>query len=273
MSTCRGICVISVPKSGTMLLSRCLERMSGAPAVFGLRQKSMAQLADDLDAGWHPAIRAAADPRCLDTQAMCRRYAQMLARHRNRMDRGGEPSGHKLILSDHGYSSFLQFLVNPSVTQILEPAALVDWAREHRLAPVFLYRSIPEVANSLAWFLAGGKSFLLSLRHRDEAAQLVVDLYAPVIAAQTAAWLDVARRGHVLLLSYEALIADPARHLLAVAGAGHLSVDAHRLASEAAGYRSWTYRMKSSGSGWRDTFTQDQQQALLAMNRNVGMSH
>lgn len=279
MNDCRGLCVISIPKSGTMFVSRFLERATGTPVVFGLQPRTATQLAAELASGWHPAIRAAADPRCVDMQAMCRRFALMLARHRGAAAAGSTgtsafdvPGGEPLILSDHGYSSFLQFLINPCPEQILDPDALIRRAREQGLAPVFLYRSLTGVANSLALFLAAGKSFLLSLQSRDIAAQLVVDLYAPVLAAQTRAWLQAAERHQVLALSYEKLVADPQRHLFEVARIGQLAGDPLQFAGEAGSYRPWTYRSRAANASWRDTFTAHQQQSLIAMDMVAGVT-
>lgn len=260
MTDARGVCMISIPKSGTMFLSRYLERITSCPVVFGIEHRSSQQLAQELGAGWHPAIQEAADPRCTETAAMCRRFAQMLARNRDATD-----NGKPLILSDHGYTSFLQFLINPLSNQILEPLSLIKQARERGLATVFLYRSLPDVANSLALFLASGKSFLLALRSREQAASLVARLYAPVLAQQTAAWLDIAASQNVLAISYDALIAEPARWIREVARLGNLDVDKVQLQQHAGDYRSWTYRSQQGKFGqasWRDTFTPAQQAVL-----------
>ncbi len=247
MSRWRGLCLISIPKSGTMFLSRYLERVTGTSVVFGLEPRSAQQLALELTSGWHPAIQAATVSQQDSTRLMCQRYAQMLARHRpSAQEAQDEPQ--PSLLSDHGYTNFLQFLINPSMGQVCDPHALIRWASERQLATVFLHRSLPEVANSLALFLASGKSFLLSLRSIREAAALVTELHAPVLAAQTALWLDIAPRYQVPVLSYDALIADPARWIRTLAQLGNLNVQEALLQDDASAYRSWTYRQRQGQS-------------------------
>ncbi len=260
MSQSRGLCLIAIPKSGTMFLSRYLERVTGRPVVFGLDQQSAHQLARELDSGWHPAIRAAADPGSLRTNIMCQRFAQMLARHRQSKETDDQPR----ILSDHGYHSFLQFLINPSLGQIRDPASIIGSASERQLATVFLHRSLSDVANSLALFLASRKSFLLSLNSAREAAALVAELRAPVIAAQTSLWLKVAAQQRLTVVSYAALVAEPARWIRELAQLGNLPVDQQRLHDDANAYRSWTYRRQTgmSATTWRQTFTSEQQAVL-----------
>ncbi len=262
MTEARGLCLISIPKSGTMFLSRYLERMTGCKVVFGIEKRSAKALSLELAGGWHPAIRAAADPRSLDITAMCRRFALML--NRNRVNGDSHSKG---IVSDHGHTSFLQFLINPSAAHIASPRMLIQWARERGLAPVFLYRSLPEIANSFAHFLTSGRSFLLTLRTLEHAAEIVADLYAPVLAEQTATWLDIAAQENVLALAYRDLISDPARWVKAVARQSDLPLEAAVLSRLPTAYRPWTYRHRQSASddSWRDGFTVHQQAALTAL--------
>lgn len=263
MRDSQGLCVISIPKSGTMFLSRYLERVTACPVIFGRERRTATELAQDLDAGWHPAIRDAADPQHADIALMCRRFALMLNRNRQAL----EGRNRKLILSDHGHTNFLQFLINPKFAQICDPRELVRWSRDRGMTPVFLYRAIPEIANSLAHFLAAGKSFLLTLRTRADAARIVSELHAPVLARQTAAWLEVAAEQKVLALSYSELVADPAHWIREVARRANMLVDPGRLHEDAAAYRSWTYRSKpgKSRESWRSSFTPVQQAALEAL--------
>lgn len=266
MSESRGLCVISIPKSGTMFLSRYLERVTGRSVVFGLEQRSAQQLAHEMRAGWDPAILSAAGSRCVSTRIMCRRYAQMLARNRAAAKNEQAIS----IFSDHGHTNFLQFLINPALDQILDPRALIRWASDRQLATVFLYRELSAVANSLALFLASGKSFLLSLRSVEEAAALVVKCHAPVLAAQTALWLQAAAENHTAVLSYDELIAEPAHWIRKLAQLGNLSCNDELLHNDASAYRSWTYRNQNdkdkASASWRDTFNSEQQAALSALS-------
>jgi hypothetical protein len=262
MNEARGLCLISIPKSGTMFLSGYLEKISQCKAVFGLERRSAAELARELTQGWHPDIQAAADDRSIDLASMCRRFALMLNRNRPQ----GDCMPTSGIVTDHGYTSFLQFLINPSPDQIACPRMLIQWARDRSLAPVFLYRPIPEVANSLALFLASGKSFLLILRSIEQAADIVTNLHAPVLAAQTAAWLDIASEQNVLALSYQELIADPSRWIAEVARQSMLPIVVGKLSEDPAAYRPWTYRRRSQMSAsWCDTFNPRQQAVLRSL--------
>ncbi len=262
MNEARGLCLISIPKSGTMFLSGYLEKISQCKALFGLGRRSATELAGELTRGWHPAIQAAADDRSVDLALMCRRYALMLSRNRAQ----GECLPTRGIVTDHGYTSFLQFLTNPSPAQIACPRMLIQWARERSLHPVFLYRPVPEVANSLALFLASGKSFLLTLRSLEQAADIVTNLHAPVLAAQTSAWLNIASEQNVLALSYQELITNPSHWIAEVARQSRLPIAPGMLSEDPAAYRPWTYRRRSQVSAsWCDTFNARQQAVLRSL--------
>lgn len=256
MTVKRGLCLISVPKSGTMFLSRYLERSSGVPVVFGIEGQTETQLASGLDEGWHPEIQAALDPGSPDIKTMARRFAQMLARNRNRHSGGTGVS----ILSDHGYHNFLAFLTNPAVKQIQNPRWIVDWAQARNLAPVFLYRDIRAVANSLVHFLVARKSFLLGIKSLEEAADLVTRLYVPVLAEQIERWRLLDGESELLTVSYENLMANPAHWIPRICAHANLPCVQEDVSNAPENYQSWTFRSK--GASWSDTFTDSQQRAL-----------
>ena len=206
----RGVCLISIPKSGTMFLSRYLEAQAAAPVVFGLQAHSAAALTETLAEGPHPKIAAARRLGGAGPEAMARRFALMLARNRAALAGKG-----RVILSDHGYHSFLKFLIDPEASDILAPAQVVEQARALDLAPVFLHRDLAEVANSLLLFLTSGKSFLLDLEGGEAVAELVADLYVPVLARQIARWRAAAADLGVLVVDYAQLMQDPAASLAA----------------------------------------------------------
>lgn len=252
----RGLCLISIPKSGTMFLSRYLERSSGIPVVFGLDAQTEAQLMHGLVKGWHPDIQAALMPNSHDIKIMVRRFAQMLARNRQQQS---YDSGMR-ILSDHGYHNFLAFLSNPCVEQIQEPRSLVAQAQHLELAPVFLYRDIRAIANSLVHFLVAKKSFLLSISSLEAATDLVTRLYAPILAEQTARWRSLNSDPALLSVSYEQLIADPAYWISRICAHAGLPCEAMDAARAPENYRSWTFRSKAAS--WHDTFSTSQQATL-----------
>jgi len=255
----KGICLISVPKSGTMFLSRYLERLIGEPVIFGLEDQTESSLLADIEDGWHPEIHAVLDTRSPDLETMSKRFAQMLSRNRR-----ADSSGDRMrIFSDHGYSNFLQFLINPSTSQIQNPYDIVEWALERNLAPVFLYRDIRAVANSLVHFLASKKSFLVDVRSIEEAATLVTRLHAPVLAEQIQTWRRLKDDPNVLSVSYEELIADPESWIQSICKHGNISCHTDGLAEAPDNYRSWTFR--GSKASWKDTFTVEQQVLLNSL--------
>lgn len=255
----RGLCLISVPKSGTMFVSRYLAQWTGSRVVFGLDGGDAPTLMRGLSDGWHPAIAAATNTRSHDLATMTRRFAQMLSRNRVPAAQESGP----VIYSDHGLHSFLSFLINPRITDLQDPAQVCSWASERHLAPVFLYRDIRGIANSLAHFLASGKSFLLGLRDLPEACDLVVRLHAPVLAQQMRTWRRQAGAHGVLCVAYEDVMAQPRHWLGAICRHGQLPWAANCGVDAPNDYRSWTYRR--SGGDWAATFTGDQQNALNAL--------
>ncbi|MHB1123192.1 MAG: sulfotransferase [Ramlibacter sp.] len=257
MSTPRGICVISVPKSGTMFLSRYLEKRTGIAVVFGLDAVGPPGLRRQLQPGWNEEIRGVRAACSPELEVMTRRFALMLARNRSQAQRRHDAPA---IVSDHGFSSFLRFLVDPRVEDIQPPQEVCAWAAARDLAPVFLHRDLRDVASSLAHFLASGKSFLVTIRSLEDAADLVARLYAPVLAAQMRLWKQEARALGVLCVSYEDLMAQPARCIQEICGRGGLPCEAQGLAAAPENYRSWTYRARRSD--WANAFSSRQQSAL-----------
>lgn len=259
MSTTRGVCLISVPKSGTMFLSRYLEKMTGSPVIFGLNGLGAHGLRRELEAGWHAEIRSRRAEKSPDIDVMTRRFALMLARNRSSAEHGGRPP----IFSDHGLSAFLRFLINPRNEEIQHPRDIAEWAGARNLATVFLYRDIRAVCSSLAHFLASNKSFLIGIETLESAADLVTRLYAPVLAEQMRLWQENAAAHGVLLVSYEDLMEDPARWIESICRRGGLPCGSSGVAEAPDSYRSWTYR--ANRTGWSSAFSADQQAALNAL--------
>lgn len=252
----QGICLISVPKSGTMFLSRYLEKTAGSPVTFGLNSLQAHELRRELQAGWHPEIQAMLAASSPDIEVMSRRFALMLARNRSSQRYEGKPR----IFSDHGLHSFLRFLINPSAQEIQSPGAVAEWAGARNLATVFLYRDIRAVSSSLAHFLASSKSFLLGIESLASASDLVTRLYAPVLMEQMRQWQRAAAANDVLCVSYEELMADPAQWIGAVCRHGGLPHELDGIAEAPGSYRSWTYR--ANRTDWSSAFSMAQQAAL-----------
>lgn len=255
MSIQNGICLISVPKSGTMFLSRYLEKIAGSPVIFGLQGLSAPALRQQLSDGWRDEIKSNLSASSPSLEVMTRRFSLMLERNRVR----GQQSGKPLIYSDHGLSSFLRFLINPRNEEIQSPQEIINWANENKLATVFLYRDIRAIANSLAHFLASNKSFLIGIDSLEHAAELVARYYAPVLAEQMRVWQAHAP-ADVLCVSYEELMQDPAHWIQLICRKGGLPCDSTGIAGAPDSYRSWTYR--SNGAGWTGTFSEAQQAVL-----------
>ena len=118
----RGICLISVPKSGTMFLARGLEMVTGQKVVVGVFPRTAADLKAELAAGWMPEVEAVRDPRSPTADVMARRFALMMARNRT-AGAGGEREG---IVSDHGFRNYLRFLVRPAIDEVEDPARIIE---------------------------------------------------------------------------------------------------------------------------------------------------
>ncbi|WP_310452582.1 sulfotransferase [Sulfuritalea sp.] len=260
MSTSHGICLISVPKSGTMFLSRYLEKLADAPVIFGLNGLGAHSLRRELEVGWHADIRSRRAESSPNIDVMTRRFALMLARNRSAAQHGGRPP----IFSDHGLSSFLRFLINPRNEEIQHPREISEWAGARNVATVFLHRDIRAVSNSLAHFLASSKSFLIGIDTLESAADLVVRLYAPVLAEQMRLWQKNAAAHDVLCVSYEDLMANPTHWIEAICQRGGLPYESRGVADAPDSYRSWTYRTNRQ-DGWSSSFSADQQAALNAL--------
>ncbi|MBC7984567.1 MAG: sulfotransferase domain-containing protein [Candidatus Obscuribacterales bacterium] len=243
-----------------MFLSRYLERITGAPSVFGLSSKTAAELLGELqDKGWHPSIRSALHASSADLNVVARRFALFMARGRTAI-----PGQSSALLSDHGLHNFLRFLINPTIDEIYNPAQLIDWAAERQLTLVYLHRDICGIANSLAHFLAAGKSFLVKVDSLTAAAELVSNLYAPVLAEQMKQWQRFANDPRVISVQYEALIKDPRTWIGEICRRGNIPHQPEELIQTADEYPSWTYR-RGQGGSWRTTFSTVQQTRLEAL--------
>lgn len=231
-----------------MFVSRYLEAQAAAPVVFGLQALSAPALGATLSSGVHPKIAAVRRAGGAGPEVMVRRFALMLARNRAALAGSG-----RVILSDHGYHSFPKFLIAPEDSDIISPAQVVQQARALGLAPVFLHRDLAEVANSLLLFLTSGKSFLLDLEPSEAVAELVAELYVPVLARQIAQWRAAAAELGVLVVDYAQLMRDPAATLGAICRHGGLPQPDADAATAPASYRPWTWR-GDRALGWRDTF-------------------
>ena len=241
-----------------MFLSRYLERLSGIPVVFGLENPGEARLRQELSGEWHPEVKSALRPGSPGPERIAKRFAQMLSRNR-----GDTGNGKPQLISDHGFHSFLRFLVKPSKAEIRPPEDIVAWAAQRDLAVVYLYRDIRAVANSLTHFLASGRSFLLDIGTLQQAAQLAAEIYAPVLAQQMREWGNLAGDQRVLSVAYEELVKEPAALVKEICDRGGIPFDEEDLIQTTEQYPSWTYR-GSKGGSWRETFTAEQQDRLAA---------
>jgi hypothetical protein len=255
-----GICLISVPKSGTMFMSRYLEKFTGISAEFGLQPKTQLELLKELRDGWNPDVQAALHSGSPDIRAMTRRFSRFLARQRHDENASSKDT---VILSDHGLHSFLRFLVKPSTEEICAPEEIIQWAVQRNLVVVYLYRDIRQIANSLAHFLVGGKSWLLQLQSLSMATELVCKLYAPVLANQMKLWRAYADDDRVITIHYEDLVRDPGAWINKVCRASGLPFRPEDIIQQAGQYLSWTYRHAHQRS-WKETFS-DQQLADLCL--------
>lgn len=273
-SKTNGIVLISIPKSGTMFLSRYLEKLTKTPVCFGLEKRTESALLSELSIGWHPDVVEALRPSSPSLQMMAKRFSQMLSRNRfgvaNHVHVAnnviGATASAPCIVSDHGLTNFLRFLTQPSASEIQDPQQLISWAEHHGLKLVYLYRDLFAIANSLTHFIASGKSFLIDIHTVSHAARLIVDLYAPVLAQQMRQWESVANDICVLSVSYESLINNPVKVVRTICEYGNLPFEGEHLIESVNDCRSWTFR--SSKATWQQTFSAKQQRQLIALYRN-----
>ena len=256
-----------------MFLSRYLEKLTKTPVCFGLEKKSEPALLSELLIGWHPDVAEVLRPRSPSLQMMAKRFSQMLSGNRvdvaNNVTRYPRSAAASVphIVSDHGLTNFLRFLTQPSVSEIQDPKQLISWAEHHGLALVYLHRDLREIANSLTHFIASGKSFLIDIDTVTNAAKVVVDLYAPVLAQQMHQWRAVANDARVLPIAYDGLINHPAKLVRAICKHGNLPIEDEHLIETANDYRSWTFR--SSKKTWQQTFSAEQQRQLMVLYKNA----
>jgi len=253
-----GVCLISIPKSGTMFVSRYLEKLTASPVIFGMEGANESQLHTELICGWHPEIAAVLRTNSPNIETIAKRFAMMLAR--NRTEIFDEMSHFSRIVSDHGFHNFLRFLINPSISEIQEPQHIIDWADRQGLACVYLHRDIRPVANSLAHFLASGKSFLVDIDTIAHAADLVSTLYAPLLAEEMRQRKEVAKDSRLLTVSFESMMECPAHWIRLICEHGNLVFDNDALIETPESYRSWTFRKDKSS--WRETFSAKQQEKI-----------
>jgi hypothetical protein len=256
MTNLRGVQLVSIPKSGTMFFSRCLERATGVAPVYGLNFMTAPQVEADLGKG-RPEILAAFAETGPTLPLLARRYSQYRAKDRH--EAAYRPDGLHFV-SDHGLHSFARFLVDPQERDIVDPSALLAWAQAHRLQLVYLRRDLRAIANSLVHFLVDGRSRLVRIGELATATRLTCDLYMPVLAQQMRLWTPWARHPAVMALSFEELAADPAAIVARVCERAAMPITAGSV-GDASENRAWTYRPDQSAR-WTDTFTASQQATL-----------
>ena len=260
-NTRRGLILISVPKSGTMFLSGYLERITSIPVVFGLSEKIQRSVICTLRNETHPMILDNLTKSSPRPDIMLRRYLLMLKR--NRLVGGGAG---QVLISDHGFENFLVFLRCPHKARLLAPSDISAKGDDLRLGTVFLYRDISSVAQSFTYFLTSGKSFLLRIDKLSVAAEIVVDLYMPLLAEMTRTWLHQAKDLGILCISYDDLVYRTPETLARICGHGGLSGYGTEKASSDQ-FKSWTYRSQRPPDG--SCFTAEQKAKLADLQASL----
>ena len=108
----KGACIISVPKTGTMFLTRSLERLHQSKCIFGLFPTSAQCIADKIKSVPHDTVKDVLAPHSPSLETIARRYSQMVSRNRN-----DDRNGVARIYSDHGMDCFPRFLFNPQFSE------------------------------------------------------------------------------------------------------------------------------------------------------------
>ncbi|MBQ0957950.1 hypothetical protein KAK06_03165 [Ideonella sp. 4Y11] len=256
-----GLLVVSSPKSGTMFLTRCLERASGLHAVFGIEHPGPAELLAQLQAsGWHPRVQELLSADSPSHRLLAQRYGQYLARHRE----GGAEAPR--LVADHGLRSFARFIVQPTHDDLLPPAQVMAWARARGLQVGYLQRDLKSVANSLVQFLLDGRSRLIRLDDPARVAALVCEVYAPILAEQARQWARLAPSADLHRVRFDDLRAEPGPLVERLCAAAGWLADARALSAQ--GERAWTYRVDQSAT-WQRTFTAAQVAALDSLEDSL----
>jgi len=248
-----GMQLISVPKSGTMFFSRCVEKATGVSPVYGSSPMTIRDVARDLVVVNQDVFRCLSQG-SRSMEQLSRRY--FLFRAKNRCS--GTDGDAIAFYSDHGLHSFAKFLVNPLGDDVQDPAQLISAAQIRRLQLVYLRRDIKAVANSLAHFLVDGKSRLIRIEDMAQATRLVCECYVPVLAQLIRRWTPYLRHPSVIALRFEELLETPGPLVRKVCERSGMMVMAPEAVSEAEQQKSWTYRIDQSAR-WTDTFSQAQQ--------------
>ncbi|MDR6450052.1 hypothetical protein J2794_006192 [Paraburkholderia terricola] len=253
MSNKNGIQLISVPKSGTMFFSRCVEKATGISPVYGLHPMTTGNVARDIGAVNQHIFRCLSKDSC-SMEQLSRRYSLFRAKNR-----GSEVVGDAIsFYSDHGLRSFAKFLVDPREDDVEDPEQLIATAQTRRHQLVYLRRDIKAVANSLVHFLVEGKSRLVRIGDMAQATHVVCEFYVPVLARLIRRWTPYLSHPSVLALRFEELLDTPGPLVRNVCEHAGMPVIAPETVSEAEQQKSWTYRINQTAR-WTDTFSQAQQ--------------
>lgn len=240
-----GGCVISVPKSGTMFLTRSLERLHRKSCTFGLFPEEEISRVRCKDFQINSSVSEILSPHSPSVEKVMRRYKQMMARNRSK-----ERDSSSRLFSDHGLKSFPRFLFAPSRQELRHPASIVEAAASKSLNTVFLYRDIRSVAASLTHFLCLGKSYLIRTDNVKRTGDVVSKLHAPILSDMIVQWIEEADKQEIMLVKYEKLIDKPYHYLSAISehcGFGKIDFQDD---AELIGFRPWTYQNRSGA--WYD---------------------
>lgn len=211
-----------------MFLRGAVAAALDAKAAYGLEAVSKRDLQRKLDAAYaqeHPCLTHFDLP--LDIKRTASRYSMMTNKDRS-------SDAQQALSVDHGLGSFPCFLVAPAVSNVLPPERILSSGSR----VLFLYRDLREVARSFAQFMANGKSRLFTARSLDDAMDLVIDHYIPVLCQQLSTWLGFTHP-NLKLVKYEDLLKSPVSVLSSALDLPEADIRAQHVQAALA-RRSWT---------------------------------
>lgn len=197
-----GLIVISIPKSGTNFLSRYLASITGWKHRWGRPSRDDRLIQSEIPAEpdayvMERAVHLIFTDRDLMNLPEDQRPAvfgnrrltavQHPARDADAFVEASRRLSRDVLIAEHPVRSLPYFLRNPREVPIIEPDEVVREAAEHGYGVIFLHRELKDIVNSFAHFLHAGTRFV-QFRSLEESFDVVVNLYAPVLARAIRAW-------------------------------------------------------------------------------------
>jgi hypothetical protein len=266
-----GIVVVSVPKSGTNLLSHNLAKITGWRHRWGRPSRDVVQLSEELPTEPDPeiyrrAVHLIATDKDLKWKSPSDRPMLFGERKLIKIDDSRAALEHhrareqqlvrNIVMAEHPFRSLAFWLRNPADVPLLEPQEVLDEARLRGYGVVFLHRDFRDVVNSLAHFLLAGTRYV-QFSTWEDSMDLVLRHYAPVLARATRLWLS---QFEGQKLTYESLTKNPNPTMQQLLHDFGLPCDVSRI-NDSLEHRAFTFR-KGGSQDWKNHLSLAQSQLL-----------